>query len=629
MAEKLIDDFGKKIGGARKDYANKALNILDLSGMTSVEKLAYVKRDNIWKKPDFQKMYESGVDPLVIWYINNIRVGVNPKVQYILDPGKEDNVFTRYISYVEKIRDKAMTLRNVEDIGKFKDWVLEEFYDRPGYWIVPKDNVKDIIGDKLLKNVQLPYGKCEKKASEALLGVPEDKIGEVRLRYMYRIIPYDETCMSWHEPEVIDYGEGAQRRESLCIRVANGMSYYYSDFDPVEIHEETKRTGYLILRQGRNEIVAAGVAPAMLPELKKRLSELLQQQYESAEEFNDKCKEKAKARKKDFPFPHLEHLKRTGEDYAGELHVKETDSLKEDTSGQISMCFDETPDDVTGHAEGQDYLDTFHFRGGEFGNWVNQEERQKCLDLGYNALKDLAVLLNIEDKDVSLGGNLSIAFGARGHGRALAHYEPMRQVINLTRLKGAGSLAHEWFHALDRYYNYVGHPEHVPVELYSDTHRNFGRNDKPFDKLITAMKYKYTPEGRRIDTDFYTGSKEMDKSYRSGGHGYWSSDCEMLARAFACYIEDKMKERGIVSDYLSNHADCYGNGAPCEDERKVIYQHFDDLFDDLRERGILHKREDGNSASISKKSLSDVKKNVAEKKEASEHTDGKTKSNGR
>lgn len=44
---------------------------------------------------------------------------------------------------------------------------------------------------------------------------------------------------------------------------------------------------------------------------------------------------------------------------------------------------------------------------------------------------------------------LAIAFGARGKGKALAHYEPARVVINLTKMKGAGSLAHEWAHAFD------------------------------------------------------------------------------------------------------------------------------------------------------------------------------------
>lgn len=45
--------------------------------------------------------------------------------------------------------------------------------------------------------------------------------------------------------------------------------------------------------------------------------------------------------------------------------------------------------------------------------------------------------------------SLAIAFGSRGSGAALAHYEPARNVINLTKMKGAGCLAHEWGHAFD------------------------------------------------------------------------------------------------------------------------------------------------------------------------------------
>jgi hypothetical protein len=45
-----------------------------------------------------------------------------------------------------------------------------------------------------------------------------------------------------------------------------------------------------------------------------------------------------------------------------------------------------------------------------------------------------------------------MAFGARGGGKAAAHYETARAVINLTKTSGAGSAAHEWAHALDDYF---------------------------------------------------------------------------------------------------------------------------------------------------------------------------------
>ena len=52
------------------------------------------------------------------------------------------------------------------------------------------------------------------------------------------------------------------------------------------------------------------------------------------------------------------------------------------------------------------------------------------------------------------GLQLALAFGARGQGLsgAVAHYERNYGVINLTKMQGAGALAHEWFHAADHYF---------------------------------------------------------------------------------------------------------------------------------------------------------------------------------
>ncbi|MDH1865748.1 hypothetical protein N5D83_02805 [Pseudomonas chengduensis] len=106
-----------------------------------------------------------------------------------------------------------------------------------------------------------------------------------------------------------------------------------------------------------------------------------------------------------------------------------------------------------GPVKDRDFIDTFGFRGVEFGNWNNQEDRQQLLDDAYDGLLDLAEIMDIPPKAISLDGELGLAFGARGQGLsgARAHYEPSKVVINLTKMNGAGSLAHEWFHALDHY----------------------------------------------------------------------------------------------------------------------------------------------------------------------------------
>jgi hypothetical protein len=103
--------------------------------------------------------------------------------------------------------------------------------------------------------------------------------------------------------------------------------------------------------------------------------------------------------------------------------------------------------------------DTFGFRGINFGNWLKTDdprtaaERQAHLNHAYDSLMDLAEILNVPPKALSLDGKLGVAFGAQGHGgRANAHFVPGVNEINLTRERGAGSLAHEWAHALDHYF---------------------------------------------------------------------------------------------------------------------------------------------------------------------------------
>lgn len=108
------------------------------------------------------------------------------------------------------------------------------------------------------------------------------------------------------------------------------------------------------------------------------------------------------------------------------------------------------PDERNGRNIGpDDFLSDFGFRAVEFGNWLPQDERQDVLNRAYDALSTLARVLGVGKRFLSLGGTLAVGFGSRGIGRFAAHYEPARKVINLTRLNGAGALAHEFFHALD------------------------------------------------------------------------------------------------------------------------------------------------------------------------------------
>ena len=101
-------------------------------------------------------------------------------------------------------------------------------------------------------------------------------------------------------------------------------------------------------------------------------------------------------------------------------------------------------------------LETFGYNGLNFGNWLkgesNKAERQLHLNHIYDSGMDMAELLNVPPKALSLNGMLGIAIGAQGTGKAAAHFVPGVNEINLTRTGGAGAFVHEQAHGIDHYF---------------------------------------------------------------------------------------------------------------------------------------------------------------------------------
>jgi hypothetical protein len=93
----------------------------------------------------------------------------------------------------------------------------------------------------------------------------------------------------------------------------------------------------------------------------------------------------------------------------------------------------------------------FNLRDVQSGNWVLDDlnSAKFHVESCAGAFADMADILGVADGNVSFNNRLAMAFGARGKGGAKAHYEPVQRVINITKMAGAGSLAHEWFHCLD------------------------------------------------------------------------------------------------------------------------------------------------------------------------------------
>lgn len=155
----------------------------------------------------------------------------------------------------------------------------------------------------------------------------------------------------------------------------------------------------------------------------------------------------------DQVFPTRDAAMKYMAEHAAEI-VETKTSFREELFAKPEKVMRQGSERRTGKATAEDFTKTFGFRGVEFGLWNNQDERQEVMNHAYDGLLDLADVLGVPPKALSLNGDLALAFGARGQGLsgAVAHYERSYGVINLTKMQGAGALAHEWFHAADHYF---------------------------------------------------------------------------------------------------------------------------------------------------------------------------------
>ena len=188
------------------------------------------------------------------------------------------------------------------------------------------------------------------------------------------------------------------------------------------------------------------------------------------------------------------------------------------------------------------FSQAFGFRGVEFGRATGQKERQTLLNRAFDALHDLADLLGVPTQALSLNGSLGLAFGSRGRGNANAHFEPDSLVINLTRERGAGTLAHEWFHALDNYFSRMRGVRYGSMTKMKegDAAGNVrAEMVKAFNKLVMALNA--SPMAKR--------SRELDDSL--GTRRYFTRPEERAARAFENYVIAKMQAQGIRNNYLA------------------------------------------------------------------------------
>jgi hypothetical protein len=224
-------------------------------------------------------------------------------------------------------------------------------------------------------------------------------------------------------------------------------------------------------------------------------------------------------------------------------------------------------------------LDKIGMRGIQWGNYVSDSERVHHLTKASEAMSDLMDMVGLPESAGSMGGKLGLAIGARGHGNALAHYEPTTRVINLTRAGGVGSLAHEWGHFFDhevmggsgdRYAAEVLASGDTPLQkAYADLRKSF--SDSGYRGRLSGVLHKYA---------------QMGLISEKKATAYWKSGREVFARSFERWVQRKLDKADRANTYLAGIAPkSSGQGGlwPTDDEIDAMAPAFEAIFSAWRE----------------------------------------------
>jgi len=552
-----IEDFGEKILGARKEYAAAYKDRMAEAMKADVMAQPLSKS---WPEPDYQKLVDSGYDKNIVGLVRSMRDEVPNK------PGKDWKQKT-WAKQVELLRETADKLLNdIEFADKFVSEMKKIEHLKLEDAINGRAELYALFGhEKSLKGVRI---------SRSQYGV-------------YNGVPYSPPKIIW------------------------------------EVTRDAKSTAFSNMPR---TLGSGDTRQAAIDAFSKAYSTLnTSKEKEAKTKFELYADRYAKAGSKGQYFigkkvgRNVLHIKdgfdtiKEAREYIANNNEELTEILEKKKAVPNERYDTNKPRVGQDMRNGQDvtpqmFSDAFGFRGVQFGNYVEGARRQKDLNDAYDALMDLAAVLDIPPKSISLNGELGLAFGARGTGGknpASAHYEPGQIVINLTKGNGAGSLAHEWWHSLDNYFSRIAGKkedfatDRLDVSLASRDAAYQYKNDGIRKEMIDAF-------GAVVKAINSTAIKQRSGSLDARRtKAYWGTGIEMSARSFERYVIAKLHDSGFANDYLANvvseeywnAADALGVGEggsypyPTESELPAIRGGFDNFFQAIEsketEKGVV------------------------------------------
>lgn len=186
-------------------------------------------------------------------------------------------------------------------------------------------------------------------------------------------------------------------------------------------------------------------------------------------------------------------------------------------------------------------------------------------------------ILQVNEQVISLRGTLTLAFGSGGTKYSSAHYNSSTKTLALAKNAGAGSLAHEYFHAFD---NFIS--QHF---LKRASRNNFASSlwlqrheviEHPLNNLLElCYQHIFLKENSDTPSDIFLKSVEADKTL---GIFYYAMPEEVAARTFEAFIQDQTLKNEFLVKGTKKSTEAKLGIYPLGRERDVINHHFSNYF---------------------------------------------------
>lgn len=241
----------------------------------------------------------------------------------------------------------------------------------------------------------------------------------------------------------------------------------------------------------------------------------------------------------------------------------------------------------------------FDFRSIEVGRWVTPDERDRAASRFYQALCDLMTILRAPEHLISLRSSLGLQYGIGGQLGVAAHYIPATRQLALAKNAGAGSLAHEWFHAFDHYMGGKAYRDAGKFGFASSAWLN-SRKPKAHplnDRLTACFQSILLTEDGTAPSPLFRASQQADQRLNVL---YYGKPEELCARAFEGFVEDSQPRNGFLVRGTIYSDEAKAGLYPQGEQRRQINGAFQNYFTAL---GAALYRETAPQAGMLNRSL--------------------------